>query len=171
MTELFTIYDAKQQPTDKIGIRGVPLCQGEFRMVVTVLIFNSKNELLIQQRASNKDFFPNLWDFSASGQVLANEAIFKGAERELFEELGIYIDLSNIPIRFTCSFEEGWDHYFFAQKDIKLDKLSLQKEEVQQVKFVGKEDFMALVESNEFIPYLFNPIVFDLFHQTSEHIK
>ncbi|MGX4687474.1 NUDIX hydrolase [Vagococcus sp. JNUCC 83] len=171
MKETFTIYDAQQQPTNSIGIRGIPLKKGEFRMVVTVLIFNEKNELLIQQRAKTKDYFPNLWDFSASGQVLANELIFKGAEREVCEELGILLDLSNTPSRLTCSFEEGWDHYFFVQTHLSLDELTLQKEEVQQATFVDQHTFLQLVETKQFIPYIFNPVMFDLFYQKSEHQK
>lgn len=171
LEEYFTIYNAQQQPTEKIGIRGIPLNTGEYRMVVTVLIFNKNNELLIQQRSSIKDSFPNLWDFSASGQVLAGEPIFKGAERELQEELGISVNLADTPSRFTCSFEEGWDHYFFIQHDVDIPQLTLQKEEVQQAKFVTHSEFMQLVETEKFIPYLFNPMIFDLFHQTSEHKK
>lgn len=171
MEELFTIYNAQQQPTKKTGVRGIPLKKGEYRMVVTVLLFNHQNELLIQQRSSNKNSFPNLWDFSASGQVLADEPVFKGAERELHEELGISINLADTPSRFVCSFEEGWDHYFFVQQDIDISQLKLQKEEVQHVAFVTQSEFDQLVESEDFIPYLFNPMIFDLFYQTSEHKK
>lgn len=52
-----------------------------------------------------------------------------------------------------------------------MSQLKLQKEEVQHVAFVTQSEFDQLVESGDFIPYLFNPMIFDLFYQTSEHKK
>lgn len=167
--EQFQIYNAQQQKTERIGTRGIPLQRGDYRMVVTVLIFNEKGELLIQKRAANKIGFPNYWDYSASGQVLAGEEIYKGAERELFEELGIQVNLEEEPICFTYAFAEGWDHYYLIKKSINLDALVLQKEEVQEVRWVDEVTYLELLKSGFFIPYLFGETIFRLFEQKNEH--
>ena len=169
--EEFSIYDVHQQPTGRSGVRGRPLCPGEYRVVVTVLIFNSNKELLIQQRAGTKEHWPSLWDFTAGGQVLKNEVIHKGAERELFEELGIEVNLSNHPVRLVCSFEEGWDYYYFLEKEIEINDLILQKEEVSRVKWVSETEYLNLLESGTFIPYIWADKIFDLYRSKSEYLN
>lgn len=167
--EQFQIYNGQQQKTERIGTRGIPLKPGDYRMVVTVVIFNDQGELLIQKRAANKIGFPSYWDYAASGQVLAGEEIYQGAERELFEELGIQVKLDQEPIRFTYGFPEGWDHYYVIKKSINLDSLILQKEEVQEARWVNEEEYLSLLQSGVFIPYLFAEIIFRLFEEKNEH--
>lgn len=54
-----------------------------------VLVFNSKGELFIQERARTKDVYPGFWAPSASGHVNPGEKPKQAALRELQEELGI----------------------------------------------------------------------------------
>ncbi len=57
--------------------------------VVHLHLFNSKGELFLQKRSSDKDIQPNRWDSSASGHVDYGEAPYAAVLREAFEELGI----------------------------------------------------------------------------------
>lgn len=57
--------------------------------VVHLHLFNSKGELFLQKRSSDKDIQPNRWDSSASGHVDYGEAPHAAVLREAFEELGI----------------------------------------------------------------------------------
>lgn len=106
----------------------------------------------------------NCWDITASGAVVSGETTRDGAHRELFEELGIDYDFSKIKPRFTMTFENDFGDFFIVQKDIDIDKLNLQKSEVQSVKWASLDDILGLIKSGEFIPYSENLIrfIFDL---------
>ena len=95
MDEIMDLYDRNRQITKNTYIRGSAQPKGFFRLVVHVCIFNSKGELLIQQRTYNKKM-PGLWDVTCGGAVSTKESSSQGAQRELSEELGINIDFSKI---------------------------------------------------------------------------
>ena len=75
-----------------------------------------KDEMLIQQRQSTKGIFPDLWDITAGGQVSAGETSSQSVERELSEELGIDIDMSDMRPRFTMNFSDGFDDVYLIRK-------------------------------------------------------
>ena len=85
--EVWDVYDSNRRKTSKQIKRGSPLSDGEYHLVVHICIFNSAGEMLIQQRQSFKEGWPNLWDVTAGGSVLSGESSNQAASRELFEEL------------------------------------------------------------------------------------
>lgn len=64
------IYDMCRNKTGKTAVRGEVLNAGEFRMAVTLCIFNAKGEMLIQKRQPFKDDWSDMWDFSTAGSAL-----------------------------------------------------------------------------------------------------
>jgi isopentenyldiphosphate isomerase len=60
--------------------------------VVHVLVFNDKNELLLQKRAMNKDVAAGKWDTSVGGHISAGEDLITSVQRETEEELGFMPD-------------------------------------------------------------------------------
>ena len=160
--EQFDIYNAQKEKIGKLGTRGIDLPTGEFRFVVSVILFNKTgDQVLIQKRQSDKASWPNMWDFTASGGVIAGETVTDAAERELFEELGILTDLSDVASRLTVKFYEGWDEIFFVKKDVRLDDLRLQAEEVADARWVTQEELSELTDRGEFIPYIYTNNIFD----------
>jgi 8-oxo-dGTP pyrophosphatase MutT (NUDIX family) len=65
--------------------------RGTFVAVVT-----SDAQLVIHQRAPDKDIWPSRWDIGAGGVVDAGEGYEESAARELAEELGIEVDPSGL---------------------------------------------------------------------------
>jgi len=63
--------------------------KGVMHRAFSVLIFNSKGELLIQQRANNKYHSPNLWTNTCCSHPRPDESISAAAQRRLKEEMGI----------------------------------------------------------------------------------
>ncbi len=86
--ELLEIVD---ENNNVIGIekRSVIHQRKLYHRSVQILLFNSKNELFIQQRALNKDIYPGLFGFSVGGHVDIGESYEQAALREIKEELGI----------------------------------------------------------------------------------
>ncbi|PWU00026.1 MAG: isopentenyl-diphosphate delta-isomerase [Bacteroidetes bacterium] len=96
----------------------------------SVFIYNSKGEMLLQQRAKNKYHSAGLWTNACCSHPRPGEDIFSAANRRLFEELG-FTTLLKKEFEFTykASFENGlteyeYDHVFTGVFDgeVKPDK-------------------------------------------------
>ncbi len=58
----------------------------------SVFLFNSKGELLLQQRALSKKTWPGVWSNSCCGHVMLHETVENAAKRRLSNELGMRVD-------------------------------------------------------------------------------
>jgi len=156
--EIFDLYNYDRSLTGKTMERGNPVPEGCYRLVIHVCVFNSKGQMLIQQRQKGKSW-SELWDVSVGGHVVAGENSQQGANRELQEELGISTDFSNQAPVISLSFENstvgafGFDDYYIFHSDADLSSLKLQKEEVQQVRWSTLEEVKEMIENQTFIPY------------------
>ncbi len=151
--EIFDLYDINRIKTGETMERGTKVPDERFRLVVHIIVFNSKGQMLIQQRASDRLSHPDIWDFSVGGSVVSGESSSRGAERELFEELGIGCKLEGKVANFSVNFECGFDDYYVIDYDIDEKDVKFQKEEVQAVKWANKQEILDLIRNNKFIEY------------------
>ena len=151
--EIWAIYDENRVNTGRTIVRGCQFAKGEFHVVVHVCILNSKGEMLIQQRQPFKQGWSNLWDVSCGGSAVFGDTSKEAAQRELFEEIGLAYDFSDTRPCFTINFSFGFDDWYIVVQDVDLDKLTLQYEEVQGVKWASKAEILAMMDGGEFIPY------------------
>ena len=70
--EILDVYDIHRVPTGRTFVRGTKPKNGYY-LVAQVIVFNTKGQMLIQQRQANKVGWPNRWDVSAGGSVQAGE--------------------------------------------------------------------------------------------------
>jgi len=69
------------------------LDKGQLHRAISVLLFNSKGELLIQQRSSHKMLWPGFWANTCCSHPVSNESYLQAAERRLKQEFGIQAKL------------------------------------------------------------------------------
>lgn len=69
--------------------------KGQLHRAFSILVFNSRDQLLIQQRADSKYHCPGLWANTCCSHPVVGETIYKAAHRRLEEEMG-----------FDCPLEE-----------------------------------------------------------------
>jgi Isopentenyldiphosphate isomerase len=169
--ELWDVYDIDRNKTNKTMVRGGIFEKDNYHLVVHICIFNSKGEMLIQQRQPFKEGWSNMWDITVGGSAIKGDTSQAAAERELFEELGLKVDLKNIRPHITINFNDGFDDVYLIEQEVDLSKLSLQYEEVQKVKLASKEEIFSMIESGEFIPYYQSLIqlFFDIRKQYGAH--
>lgn len=160
--ELWDIYDEERRKTGRVHRRGEKMKEGEYHLVVHVCVFNHKNELLIQQRQPFKEGWPNMWDLTVGGSAVMGDSSRTAAERELLEEIGLQVDLSDQSPHFTIHFPTGFDDYYLIWQDVDLSTLTLQQEEVQKVKWADKEEVLKMEREGTFIPYWFLSQLFEL---------
>ena len=151
--EKWDLYDDLRNVTGEVINRGEPIPKDRYHLVVHVCIFNSKNEMLIQQRQPFKSGWSNMWDLSVGGSAQAGDTSRRAAEREVFEELGYRIDLSQARPVMTIPFPVGYDDIYIVDQDINIEELVLQPEEVQQVKWASCDEIIKMIEEETFIPY------------------
>jgi isopentenyldiphosphate isomerase len=159
--ELWNVYDRDRNLTVKVHRRGQPLSDSEYHLVVHICIFNSKNEVLIQKRQPWKRGWPDMWDLSASGSAIVGDDSRKAAEREVKEELGLIIDLSMERPILTINFKNGFDDYWVVKKDVDIESLILQYEEVAEARWVSKNELEDLIKKGEAVPYKILDYLFD----------
>lgn len=171
--ELWDIYDKNRNKTGKTMIRGQQYKDDSYHLVVHVCIFNGEGKMLIQQRQPFKEGWPDLWDITVGGSAVSGESSEKAAEREVLEEIGYNINLKGIRPSLTINFDNGFDDIYLVNKEIDINKLSLQYEEVQDVKWADKKEIMTMIDNKSFIPYYksFIELLFNMKDYLGVHLK
>lgn len=156
MEELFDVLDEKGQYIEKVETREKCHKEGLWHKAVVVFVINSKKQVLLQRRSPNKKLWPNMWDLTAGGHVLAGEFGFQSIIREAREELGIELlkeDLTFIGATTSTNIKgeiinNHFNEYYIANKEIDINSLELQEEEVSEVKWIEKDEIIRKIENN-----------------------
>ena len=151
--ELWDIYDENRKKTGKVAERGVTVLEygKEFHIIVTAVIMNSKNEILISQRAEHKKL-PLQWELNG-GAILKGETSLEGILRELREELGLEftkkeaIFLKEVTGRKHPNFKDIW----LFRKDIDIKHITIPDKEAVDAKWVTIDEFMEMFNNKEIV--------------------
>ena len=171
--ELWDIYDKDRKPTGETMVSGSEFGEGEYHLIVHLCIFNSDGQLLIQQRQSSKKQWPNLLDLSVGEKAISGETSQMAGERELKEELGYIVNLQKKRPIVTIHYTRGFDDVFIIEENLDLAELTLQQEEVQDVKWATKEEIISKIKEGRFVPYFesFIHFLFDMFSHPNSYIR
>ncbi|KGL63065.1 NUDIX hydrolase [Polaribacter sp. Hel1_85] len=143
MDELIDILTPEGKPTGKTALKSEAHKNGWFHATVHIWLFTSDEKILLQKRALSKKVFPGLWDISVAGHIGAGETVLSSAKREVFEEIGLQLEeeeLIKIGTRIhQVSHKNGIQdnehhHVFIAELKTPLSELTIQKEEVDDIK-------------------------------------
>lgn len=154
--ETWDLYDDQRQLTGRLQNRDstTPWPMEHFHLVAKIALFSGNGSLLIQQRTSTKSGWPNYWDLSAGGSVLAGETSWQGAKRECYEELGLLLPQTPRQPQLTITSGQAYNDFYILKTDFdQLSELTLQKTEVQQIRWATFEEVKQLVAVGCFIPY------------------
>jgi isopentenyldiphosphate isomerase len=138
--------------------RGDHFEDGAYHLVVHICIFSPDGRMLIQQRQPFKDGWPDKWDITVGGSALAGENSREAARREVFEEIGYPLDLTDVLPAMSVNFPRGFDDTYLLCAQPDLASLRLQPEEVQAVKWAGLDEILSMIDDGSFIPYRKNLI-------------
>ncbi|CAN7005612.1 unnamed protein product [Brassica rapa subsp. trilocularis] len=130
----------------------------------SVFLFNSKYELLLQQRSKTKVTFPLVWTNTCCSHPLYRESelieenvlgVRNAAQRKLLDELGIVAE--DVPVNeftplgrmlYKAPSDGKWgehelDYLLFIVRDVKLQP---NPDEVAGIKYVSREELKELVK-------------------------
>lgn len=150
--ELWDVYDQCMQKTGRTHVRGVPLEEGDYHLIVHVYPINSKGEILIQKRADTVKTKPGLWA-TTGGSVIAGEDFFAGCKRELKEELGLTATEENTRLIAMMQKPNRFRAVWLVRTEAAVSDLSLQKEEVADAKWATPDTIREMVKTGEFWEY------------------
>ena len=97
--------------------------KGLLHRAFSIFIFNTKNELLLQKRATQKYHSGGLWTNTCCSHPRENESTIDAAYRRLNEEMGMICDLKfkfNFIYKAKLDnnlYEHELDHVFFGFSD------------------------------------------------------
>ncbi|WP_160679418.1 isopentenyl-diphosphate Delta-isomerase [Clostridium sp. C8-1-8] len=118
--------------------------KGILHRAFSVLIVNSKKEMLLQRRSLIKYHSPGEWTNACCSHQRENESILEAAKRRIFEELGIKrIELKeSFVFQYKCHFSNGlWeneiDHVYIGRYEDYMEEFD--EEEVEEVKWIEIE--------------------------------
>lgn len=135
---------------------------GIWHSSIHLIIVNEENtKTLFQQRCAEKKLYPNMWDIAVGGHISAGEDDKITVKRELEEELGLNPD--DYKIEFIKKYKEELNNngvdskefvsVFMICSNIDINTISLQKEEVSDIKWISKEEMNELIKENKVIPH------------------
>ena len=149
--------------------------KGVLHRAISVFIFNSKGELLLQQRAQNKYHSPGLWTNSCCSHPAPGESAQEAAERRLKEEMGIACPLQHIfHFTYKATFENGLtenelDHIFIGISD---EPPRPDPAEAASWRFAAPGDIITdLDEHPESYTVWFKMLAGTVFHHYAQKIK
>lgn len=123
----------------------------------SIFIFNSKGELLLQQRAEQKYHCGGLWTNTCCSHPRPEEETSAAALRRLQEEMGFTTSLKKVfDFVYKAPFSNGlteyeFDHVFFGQYD---GELQPNPREVAAVRYLKVDTIQSMMEEE---PKLFTP--------------
>lgn len=139
--------------------------RGLWHRAIIVAIINEKNEILLQQRSEKKEKNAGMWDISVAGHISAGQDSLSAAAREINEEVSVllgyrteikdfrYMYCFRKEQKFREDFIERqfYDFFILRTSGVNDKTLCFQKEEVQDIKFVGLSTIQKMIENQELV--------------------
>jgi isopentenyl-diphosphate delta-isomerase len=140
----------------------------------SVFVLNSKNEIMLQQRASQKYHSPLLWTNTCCSHQREGESNIEAGSRRLFEEMGFKTELKELfHFIYKAPFDNGLtehelDHVMIGYYN---DVPKINPEEVEDWKWMKIEDVKIEMGIKPQLYTVWFKIIFDEFYHFLEDHK
>ncbi len=144
--EIWDLYDKDGNLTGKTMIRGNPVPDELYHLVVHMLFLNCRGETLLQRRAKDKNPMPDIWSVTG-GSAVAGEDSATAAVRETEEEMGFKPDMENARLLMKLRTERPGKNFlrdvWLIHQDVPIEAMRWQPEEVQDGMWILPEKIKA----------------------------
>jgi len=137
----------------------------------SVFVFNSKNQLMLQQRAIHKYHSPGLWTNTCCSHQRDGESNLVAGKRRLFEEMGFVTELKETTsFIYKAPFENGlteheFDHILVGAYE---GTPEINEEEVAAWKWMDLESVKKDIKNNSDNYTAWFKIIFEKYYNTLE---
>ena len=133
--------DEKIERHNKANIK-----KGRHYMVVLIFMENEKGEFLLQKTSKNRGSIIA----TTGGHVTYQDTSLETVIKECKEELGLDINKDELVFVGTNKYEDAFEDVYYTNKKIDIDKLVLQKEEVDDINWYSVKEIKELINKKEF---------------------
>lgn len=144
--ELRDLYDENKKLTGETIYKGQDVPKGRYYITVVVFIQNDKKEFLLQKRVKKKD---GKWA-TTGGHPVSGETSKQGIITEIKEELGINVVEENVILFKTIKTEDDYVDIYYLKEDVDINRIKIQKEEVEDVKWATIEEIQKMIQEGKF---------------------
>lgn len=138
------LYDIDRNLIGKTIKKGDNIPENTYIMMVVIFIQNNNSEFLIQKRSIEKG---GQWA-TTGGHPKSGETSLQGIITEVKEELGIHIQN---PVLFKkASGKNTICDLYYVKQDVSLSEITIQKEEVQEIRWASIDEINNLMNNDEF---------------------
>ena len=155
MAEIWDILDEEGNATGYFHERGKPMKAGEYHLIVSVWIVNSKGEFLVSRR--HKNIWHGLKWQATGGCAVVGDSSLATALKETREEIGIILDPKNGRLfsRYYSPHTNGEgtsiiDIWLFRQ-EVDISAIVLCPEETCDAMWATKEQIQQWINDGEFL--------------------
>jgi 8-oxo-dGTP pyrophosphatase MutT (NUDIX family) len=146
-TEYRDLYDENRKLTGRKMLKDGILPKGLKYVTVIVFIYNPKNKKwLMQKRTKDKG---GKWA-TTSGHPVSGQTSSEGMITEIKEELGIDVEKDELNFVTTVNRKHKFADIYYLEKNINISDIKLQKEEVDDVKWMSDKDVEAFYMDKNF---------------------
>ena len=152
--ELWDAFERNGKPLGFDLVRGEPLPEGAWHMVVEIYAVTTDGRVLTTRRHPDKSW-GGYWEVTG-GSVLKGETPVQGALRELREETGVTVPENELHPVYVQE-RSGIDgypsiyHSFLVFFDPAGQTIRLQDGETVDYRFLPYEDYKAFIQTEEFV--------------------
>jgi isopentenyldiphosphate isomerase len=143
--------------------------EGNWHRIALVCVVDQKNSILLQQRSSKVDKYPDTWDLSVASHVLYKEDSINTALREMGKEIGLPVpnDIRIDNFRFITSFrkvhtfkyksdtfidKQYYDFFLYRVDNVPISELNYDEEAVSVLKWVNFGEIDSLKKQGKLFP-------------------
>ncbi|MTG98355.1 isopentenyl-diphosphate Delta-isomerase [Myroides albus] len=140
----------------------------------SVFILNDKNEVMLQQRASEKYHSPLLWTNTCCSHQRAGETNIEAGRRRMVEEMGFEVPLKDVfSFIYKAPFDNGLTEHEFDHVMIGYynGEPTVNREEVEAWKWMGIDDIKEDMEKQPELYTAWFKIIFSKFYHFIEAQK
>lgn len=163
MKEMCMAVDENDRVIDSVSKIDCHRGKGIRHRAFSVLIFDSEDRLLMQQRSSEKITFPGIWANSCCSHPLdienengdPVEGVIHASKRKMLQELGIPLEVSSNwefnhigRFEYSCRWDDDWieheiDHVLIVRAS---PNLSINRNEIKDTKWLNHREIIEMLE-------------------------
>ena len=144
--ELRDLYNSKKILTGEVIKKGENVPLGKYYITVVVFIENDQGQFLLQKRVKKKD---GKWA-TTGGHPKSGESSLEGIVTEIKEELGLTVNQNELTLFKTIQTEDDFVDLYYLKKNINIEDIKIQDEEVEKVMWASREVINKLISDEVF---------------------
>ena len=158
--EPLILVDAEGNPAGSLPKRECHLGRGTLHRAFSVFVFNSENQVLLQQRSADKMLWPSYWSNSCCSHPRLGEHETAAVHRRVSEELGITINglTKHYEFEYQASYRDiGSEWELCSVLTAHCDQtLRINRSEISATRWVATDQLSRLLETeaDRFTPWI-----------------